>query len=231
MRRLLPLALGLLPLAAFAEDAGQVVAQSPLAEHVAAFPRVTGETDAAKAINTRLQELDDGVAEMLDCDLNRVVQVSLDSAYLSLYANDGGYCEGAAHPYSVEYGLTFDRATGKEVDWAAALPETLLEKQSESYSEYAPFGSKALNAAYVAGLSPEVAQGACKEVYDMGLNFQFWLAAGKGLAMAPADLPYAATACAEIVYLTPDSLRAAGVDAALIAALETDAGEAITGEE
>lgn len=232
MRHLLALALAAFPLAAFAEDVGQVVAQPPLAEFVAAFPRVSGETDAAKAINARLQELDDGVAEMLDCDLNRAVKVSLDSAaYLSLYANEGGYCEGAAHPYFIEFGLTFDRATGKEVDWAALLPEKLLERQSEDYSEYAPFGSKALNATYLAGLDPELAGGECKEVYDMGLNFQFWLAAGKGLAMAPADLPHAVTACAEIVYLTPDALRAVGADAALIEALETGTGDATTGEE
>lgn len=231
MTRLFALAICLLPAAVRAETAGDIIAQPPLKEFVAAFPRVAGDDPAAKAINVRLQELDDGFAEMLDCDVNRETRVSYDGpAFLSLYANEGGYCEGAAHPYFIEFGLTFDKATGKEVNWDDYLPESLLLHQTEEFADYARYGSTALNAAYVAALDPELAQGECKEVYDMGLSFQFWMTAGKGLAMAPQDLPHAVTACAEIVYLPVEQLKAAGVDARLLTALETGTGDAATGE-
>ena len=79
--------------------------------------------------------LDDGAAEMSDCDFTREVEVALDSAgYLSLYGREGGYCQGAAHPFFAEYGLTFDRKTGAEVDWAKLLPEALLATTDEGGS-------------------------------------------------------------------------------------------------
>lgn len=222
MRSLLIAPLFLAPLAALAEAPGALVAQPPFAEFVAAFPRVAGEGAAAEAINARLQQLDDGVAEMADCDLNREVRVALDSpAFLSLYGSEGGYCEGAAHPFFVEYGLTFDRATGAEVDWSRLLPETLLQTASEDYDPNYPFASAALNAAYVAALDPEMSGGECKEVYAMGMGFQFWMEAGKGLAMFPASLPHAVLACAEVVILPLETLKAAGMDAAVLAAIET----------
>ncbi len=228
MRVFLPAAFALFPLAAFAGPAGGLLPQPPLAEDVAAFPRVAGEDAAAKAINARLHLLDQGAAEMSDCDFTREVQVALDSArYLSLYGREGGYCQGAAHPFFAEYGLTFDRKTGAEVDWAGLLPETLLETGAEAYDPNYPFASAALNAAYLAKADPVLVQQECKEAYGMGLSFDFWLQAGKGLAMLPSNLPYAQTACANTVYLSVGDLRAAGADAGLIAALEsgTAAGE------
>lgn len=225
MRPLLFVPICLAPFAVLAEAPGELHPQPPLAEFVAAFPRVAGEDAAAKAINARLQELDDGAAEMADCELNREVRVTLDSpAFLSIYGSEGGYCEGAAHPFFVEYGLTFDRATGAEVDWSKLLPETLLETASETFDPNYPFASAALNAAYVAALDPELASGECKEVYDMGMGFQFWMEAGQGLAMYPDSLPHAVLACAEVVVLPLETLKAAGMDAGVLAAI--DAGTA-----
>ena len=91
MRSLTLAAVFLVPLAAPAETPGALQPQPPLAEFVAAFPRVAGSDAAAQAINARLQELDDGAADMADCDLNREVRVTLDSpAFLSLYGSEGG---------------------------------------------------------------------------------------------------------------------------------------------
>lgn len=222
MRVFLLAPLAFFPLQVLAEPAGALLPQPPLAENVVAFPRVAGGGAASQAINARLDLLDDGAAEMSDCDFNRDVEVALDSAaYISLYGREGGYCQGAAHPFFAEYGLTFDRATGAEVDWASLLPESLLETADAAYDPNYPFASAALNAVYLAGLDPAQATGECKEVYDMGLSFDFWLRAGKGLAMLPSNLPYAATACAETVYLPITTLRAAGADTALVAALES----------
>lgn len=211
----------LFPVAAFGEPAGALLPQPPLAEHIAAFPRVAGGGEASQAINARLQLLDDGAAEMSDCDFTREVEVALDSpGYLSLYGREGGYCQGAAHPFFAEYGLTFDRNTGAEVDWAKLLPEALLATTDEGYDPTYPFASAALNAAYLAKADPALVTLDCKETYDMGLSFDFWLQAGKGLAMLPSNLPYAATACANTVYVSVDDLRAAGADAGVIAALD-----------
>ena len=222
MRMFLLAPLVLFPMPALAEPAGALLPQPPLAENVMAFPRVAGSGAASRAINVRLQILDGGAAEMADCAFTRDVEVALDgAAYLSLYGREGGYCEGAAHPFFAEYGLTFDRKTGAEVNWARLLPDALLETDDPDYDPNYPFASKALNAIYLAGLDPEMASGECKEVYDLGLSFDFWLQAGKGLALLPSNLPYAATACAETVYLPSATLRAAGADAALIAALES----------
>lgn len=227
MRVLFLAPFALFPVAAIAETASAILPQPPLAEHVAAFPRVAGDGAASQAINARLQTLDESVAELSDCELNRKVRVSLDSAsYLSLYSSEDSACEGAAHPSFIEYGLTFDRATGAEVDWAKLLPETLLGAKDASYDPNYPFASAALNAAYLAGLDPKVATGECKEVYAMGMSFDFWLEAGKGLAMQPSDLPFAVMACAETVYLPVEALRGAGASSALITALESGTGAA-----
>lgn len=220
------LALCLMASPSFGQAAGEILPQPPFGEHIAAFPRVAGEGAAAKAINDRLAQLDAGVAEMADCDLTREVKVMLDSAgFISLYGNEGGYCEGAAHPFFVEYGLTFDRASGQEADWAALLPEALLQTASESYDESYPFASAALNTAYLASIDPALTAGDCKDVYDMGLSFDFWLLAKAGLAMVPTNLPYAATACAEIGFISVDELRGFGTDARLLTAIETGMAE------
>jgi hypothetical protein len=227
MRCLLCLSLVVLPQIAGAQTGGAVVPQPAISEYVAAFPRVEGQDSAAQAINARLQELDDGVAGMSDCDLNRKVRVALDSpAYLSIYGSEGGYCEGAAHPFFVEYGLTFDRETGAEVDWGKILPEALLETKSEDYDPNYPFASAALNAVYLAALDPELATGECQEVYAMGLSFEFWMEAGQGVAMFPASLPHAVLACSEVVVLPLATLKSAGMDAKVLAAIETGRGEA-----
>ncbi len=207
---------------ALADAAGEIMAQPPLSEHVAAFPRVAGDGAASAAVNARLAQLDEGAAELYECDLDRVVKVMLDSAdFISLYGNEGGYCQGAAHPFFAEYGLTFDRATGAEVDWASLLPEALLETKSESYDEAYPFASAALTTAYLASIDPELAAGECGDAYDMGLSFDFWLLAGAGVAMIPSNLPYAATACAEIGYIPLETLESMGTDARLLTAIKT----------
>lgn len=216
----LPLCLAAAP--CFGQDAGAIVPQPALGEYVAAFPRVAGDGAASKAINARLALLDEGAAELSECDLTRDVKVMLDSAaFISLYGNEGGYCEGAAHPFFAEYGLTFDRATGQEVDWKTLLPEALLQTKAETYDENYPFASPALNTAYLASIDPVLAESDCKEVYDMGLSFDFWLLAKAGVAMVPSNLPYAATACAEIGFIPLQTLQELGADARLLTAIET----------
>ncbi len=220
--RLLVLPMCLFAMPAWADGAGAILPQPPLAEHVAAWPRVAGDGAASAAINARLALLDEGAAEMADCDLNRVVKVMLDSAdFISLYGNEGGSCEGAAHPFFAEYGLTFDRATGAEVDWKTLLPEALLQTKSESYDESYPFASAALTAAYLASIDPTLTAGECREVYEMGLSFDFWLLAGAGVAMIPSNLPYAATACAEVGYIPLETLESMGTDTRLLTAIKT----------
>lgn len=219
--RLLVLPLCLLALPAWADAAGAILLQPPLAQYVAAFPRVAGEGAASAAINARLALLDEGAAELADCDLTRQVKVMLDSDdFISLYGNEGGYCERAAHPFFAEYGLTFDRATGAEVEWARLLPEALLQTQAETYDETFPFASPALNAAYLASIDPELAAGECREAYDMGLSFDFWLLAGAGVALHPSNLPYAATACAEVGFVPLATLESMGADARLLTAIK-----------
>lgn len=71
------------------------------------------------------------------------------------------------------------------MDWAKLLPEALLSTTDEGYDPSYPFASAALNAAYLAKADPALVTLDCKETYDMGLSFDFWLQAGKGLAMLP----------------------------------------------
>ena len=224
--RSLVLGLCLLSGPALADGAGAIMPQPPLSEYVAAFPRVAGDGAASAAVNARLALLDEGAAELSDCDLTRQVKVMLDSAdFISLYGNEGGYCEGAAHPFFAEYGLTFDRATGAEVDWASLLPEALLQTKAETYDESYPFASAALTTAYLASIDPATAAGECREVYDMGLSFDFWLLAGAGVAMIPSNLPYAATVCAEVGYIPLETLESMGTDARLLTAIKTGTAE------
>ena len=64
MRSLLFALVTIAPVAALAPEVGTVLTQPPLAEHAAAIPRVAAKDAAAQAINARLQQLDDGAAEV-----------------------------------------------------------------------------------------------------------------------------------------------------------------------
>lgn len=85
----------LFPVAAFGEPAGALLPQPPFAEHIAAFPRVAGGGEASQAINARLQLLDDGAAEMSDCDFTREVEVAWTVPAISACtAARGGIAKG-----------------------------------------------------------------------------------------------------------------------------------------
>lgn len=114
--------------------------------------------------------------------------------------------------------MTLDLTTGTDADWQALLPRSLLDPAAQDYDPTYPFRSEALAQAYLAALTDP--QPDCAAAYGAPLDFAFWLDAGQhALAMAPMDLAYAETPCAETAYLPVARLQALGTDARLLGAL------------
>lgn len=169
---------------------------------------------------------------LLRCHGSRDVTVNFNNdAFLSLSTNEGGYCEGAAHPFWVERHLTYDLTNGAPVDWLTVLPVVLLtdDASKPSEPEYG-FKSLALTKLYLAHreqldlkeLSADEA--ACRAYIcgEPGVSFDLWLdQPNHALAIAPTGAAYIYTLCIKPVYIPMDTLRSLGADPRLIEALRS----------
>lgn len=220
MKHLLAFALcsSLVATAAFAETG--LTQGPPLADQIDAFPRLTANDPAALMVNAMFAALDaDEVQGLLECDGSRSITVTAHRAdLLSLTVSREGYCEGAAHPFHDQEAMTLDLTSGTDADWQALLPKSLLDPAAQDHDPNHPFRSQVLARAYLAALPDP--QPDCAAAYGEPLDFAFWLDAGKhALALAPMDMAYAETACAETAYLPVAQLQALGADARLLGAL------------
>ncbi len=218
---------------AFAEDAPiALTAPAPLAQGVAAFPKLSAHDAIAGKINAALVKLDQRVrkarAECLtskDADWSRSIAVTLRGPrYLSYLVSDSMDC-GGAHPDASIFALVYDLKSGAPVDWAALLPKSLVERSSlETAADGASIGvvaSKTLSALYVAGLGKD-ADPDCKDALsETDLSFVVWPdAEAKGLDIETISLPHVVQACADVVTIGVPKLRDLGVAPSLIEALE-----------
>lgn len=183
----------------------------PVAENIAAFPKLTSNDTAAQTVNAKLTKLDNQALHELDggdCDVERSIKVAFhNQAFLSLFVTDSGNCIGAAHPFYSQYPLTFDLATGKQVDWQNLLPKSLLERMKESHSPNYPLSSRALETIYLAALQNPSSN--CDFPYSQPIYFDFWLdSEHRALALRPVNFAYVFTPCIQTVYLPIGDLPA-----------------------
>jgi hypothetical protein len=207
---------------AAAQNLPEVTSPAPLADQIAATPKLVSTTPQAAEINETLAAFDAGsLEELTACDgASRAVQVLLRSAkFYSMVVDEGGMCSGAAHPFFNHWLITFDMTSGQPLFWDQFLPETLLQTDRPDYDKDYPLRRPALQALYLGHIAQNPD---CAEVYGDAMNFNFALdAKAQALLMAPVGLPYAVTACAETAQIPLAEMRSLGLDARLISALES----------
>ncbi len=241
--RLRPVLLALLcPLLIAGAAGGATTAPAPvtlkaspaIAPGIDAFPRLGGPAGDRKTerINQALDRRDDKVrAAAKSCRAEggkgaqwtrRVAATMIGPAYLSLVAKDSWSCGGAS-PDNSTMALVYDLATGAPVNWAPLLPESLAAKTgTDSVGDGTVIGhlsSPVLQDLYLAGGTREAE---CTDALrDQSLAFILWpAAAAGGLAIQPAALPRALRACGDPVTIPLPRLRALGVRADLLNAIE-----------
>lgn len=196
-----------------------LVPQSPLAEGLTAMPRLAGSGGAVDKVNARLDALDRSILEaMSDCEdgpnrfWERWVDVTLATpGFLGLVSHSAFFCSGAAHPDSFSEALTFDLATGSEVDWNEVFPPDLRSPGGFPFESSVLRGSVRLTDAYVAQNAALDAE--CREVVAGRPHDFVVYPDGKSasLVLIPDDLAYAEKACADPVAIPVPVLRSLGV--------------------
>lgn len=196
---------------------------APVAENVAALPRLTGDTETSRRINLALDELDTSQLFAITCDDDnledafRSVEILSDGpAYLSLIITTGGYCAGAAHPWGSVQIVNFDLASGKET----------------SLTEYLPVGwsndgrmTVPLLDFYLANLDRnDLSEDCLDSLSSVGQEGSLWFALGidtasHRLVLLPDGLPYVASGCEAAAWIEANALRRAGFDPRLVRAL------------
>ena len=130
----------------------------------------------------------------------------LSQRYFSLQVTSSNYCGGAYPNNGIETPVTFDLATGREVDWKTAFkPGFLLEGLTKLYRAHYPRDA-----------GPD-----CRKLtmtddpFESADDAIFRLQSGKGLVVVP-ELAHATQACAEEVALPAAKLKPYLVDAQLL---------------
>lgn len=199
-----------------------------LAEGVAAAPRLSGTDPATARINAALDALDRNETEaMTDCPdgeyryWERWVEIpNIGGNFFSVVAHTSFYCPGAAHPSDYVRALTFDLASGEEIDWAKVFPATFGAPGVNPDIFF--HGSRALTELYTAANAALDEE--CRGVVA-GQDHYFIVypdALAGGLVVVPVDLAHAVSACADPVALPPATLRAIGVTHPILDALTAD---------
>ncbi len=236
MKIALSLAAALSALATTAVADTPALRQPPdLAQGVEAFPRLEGDTKAARAINEALDAADAraGAAAtscLEDADgqghWTRNVEVPLRSArFISFVAHDDYYC-GGPYPDTSVVALVYDLSTGAPVDWKRLIPGVAGQSSEVAADEtpLATISSPALLELFTSATTRADAE--CKEALaptqDEPLQLLVWPdAKAKGLAMTIPGLPHAARACGGPLTIPADKLKAMRADAALVEDIET----------
>lgn len=192
------------------------------------MPRVIGGGSATARINARLGELDaEAKTFAADCNTDppnsffeRAVSLPFQGpGFLTVLESVGFYCPGAAHPSGWTFALTFDLATGREVEVSSLVPPRFREKDDDPLPADTLRATPSLVDLYL--VQAETLPEDCRAAVARAAMFQLWPDAGqRGLVLMPTSLAHAEQACADPVTLTQEVLRREGFDPALIRALE-----------
>lgn len=199
-----------------------LVSAPPLAPDVEALPRLSGDTEIVQRVNDALQNRDDVDNGIATCDGEnpegafRSVDILAEGAeFLTFIIEVGGYCEGAAHPWSERHIVNFDMRTGNETDLMEYLPRTVAEEADPA---------DALLKLYVDGAGDDLPEDCLDALTFAKDQRQLWFDLGldlksQALLLLPQGLPYVASGCESEVGLSIDRLQEAGFDGKLIRAL------------
>jgi hypothetical protein len=221
---------------------GEILRWGPdLAKDFEALPRIAGDAEPARAINAFMDRLDERDREARsDClaeapdhyEWGRSVEAPMTGPrFVSVIVTLGAYC-GGAHPYWSETHYTFDVETGRQIDWAAFLPDEMASPlHAPEYSWPASLASPMLKARFIGdaiaqrrAFDPSRAdQDECVGVLSEETGaLGAWLdARAPGLALSNAGLPHAVQACTETVVIPLEDLRRGGAAPLLIDAIAT----------
>lgn len=208
-------------------------ARPDLAESVGALPRLVGEGAAIAAINADLDRRD-AAASAAGCEggggyERGVSQPMTGPGFISFWIAEGYACEGAAHPSFDQTAITYDLATGRQVDWVAAAPGLQLTRgdTADLPDGYVPdLSSTALTAWYsaraLASTDREHLEG-CADVWAPealeGAGFKVWLDAQSGGLSVSPQFAHVVQACADTATLNSEDMRRFGVSSAIIDAV------------
>jgi hypothetical protein len=204
----------------------------------ATMPRITApSTPATARINAALARLDKRWAGYVDdCEAGgkdneaaRSVEVTMAGPrFLSLVAHDEEFC-GGAHPDNSTTALVYDLQSGRPVDWRILLgPRLAGVSHTDTVIDGTTIG--VINSAELAKLylralrkSPDYDPAwwdQCSDTLkDPSLEFLLWPDAKTHGLVADPEVEHVVAPCGEEVSIPAADLRAAGADAALIAAL------------
>lgn len=194
----------------------------PLADEVAALPRMGGDGEIATRINAALQELDDNHLAIVTCDdgnaedaFRSVDTLSDGPTFLSFVITVGGYCDGAAHPWAMQEVANFDLGSGAKTSLREFLPPAwsgpgksegpLLSLYLDAMEQ--PFAEDCVDSIIYAHEQHQLG-------FDLGLDQK-----AQKLMLLPEGLPYVVSGCEEAAWVSVDQLRAAGFHPRLVQAL------------
>ncbi|RZJ01520.1 MAG: hypothetical protein EON90_02770 [Brevundimonas sp.] len=207
--------------------------------NVEALPRVDADTPQAREINAFLDRMDardreeraaclaDESPESGQREWGRSVEAPMTGPrFISLLVTTGYYC-GGAHPSWGQKALTFDLASGRQVDWAAVFPAEMATPRDDATDHWPQLLlSRSLKAWYaqtaVAQRGTAIGHDDCADTLAGSEPLNAWPDAKTGgLALQVIGLAHAATACTERVVMPREEMRRRGVDAVLLDALDT----------
>jgi hypothetical protein len=222
--------------AAFAGDALLAFTKTPdVAKGVAGFPRLAASDAMSQKINGALAKGDARAkAGARSCiadagkngEWSRSIAVTMKGPrFVSYVASDDYFC-GGAYPDTSTQALVYDLTTGIPVDWASLLPPTLLGKKGTTKAAddtvLGTLASPALTALYIKAVKPaEIDEGCADALDSQTLHFLVWPdAKANGISLQQTDLSHVVAACGPAATVPMAELRAAGVDGALLDAIE-----------
>lgn len=230
--------------AAFAGEAVRLLAQPPVANGLAAFPRLAPGGPQAARINAALAAADARVrtaaeecltglagsgADRPEAGMTRTIAVAMQGPrYLALVADDYADC-GGLYPNAEHFALVYDLRTGLPPNWSRLLPQTLVRTVSvETALDMTPLGmvdAPALKSIYLAAVrtaAAKVAPGCPETLQELAGPFMLWPDARQGgIAVQPSRLAHASAACGVPVTIGIAALRRLGVRPALLDAITT----------
>ncbi len=199
----------------------------PIRPGVAAFPHLMAERGQASArINRSIAKADRAAVADVCKDFHRTVRVTMRGPrYLSLLANSDWSC--GAYPARSQNALTFDLASGRPPDWKAILTPALVDKvivptdgddAAARLIESPVLWKLYLNRARAMNKD-------CADVYadpgPLGTRMKVWPdAKANGLTLQASGWPHVVQACAVAIVVPLPALRALGVGAAFLKAVD-----------
>lgn len=202
--------------------ADPLVPSPPLAPDVAALPRLADDTDLSEVINDSLDEIDQRHLNLVTCDSGtpndpyRSVEVLSDGPdLLSFHITLGGYCEGAAHPFTLNQVVTFDLATGLRTDLSDLLPPAWSASDSAAahlLDLYRAHQQTPLTEDCQKILASLMAEGDLR--FDLGPDTR-----SQRLLLQPIGLSHVALSCDYEAWVPLAQLRAAGFHPRLVETL------------